>query len=65
MMWKRLETRKQKEEDRSRWMDFTVRVKQGKISSDDSKYLRDLEQFALGKQKSSKLLKDLKMPENS
>ena len=57
--------RKQKEKDKSRWADFTVRVKQGKILPDDSIYIKDLEQFALGKQNSSKLLKDLKMPETA
>ena len=57
--------RKLREEDKSRWTDFKVRVKQGKIISDDSRYMRDLEQFALGKQKGSKLLKDLKIQETA
>ena len=62
------ESRKLKSDKKSQWANFTIKVKKGVISADDTKNMRDLELFALGKQGRSRLLKDLKIqetPENA
>lgn len=60
---KELSARKLKADEKSAWNNFTSGVKNGIISPDDNKYLRDLELFALGKQGGSRLLKEIRMQE--
>ncbi|MDX9801592.1 MAG: RNB domain-containing ribonuclease [Spirochaetia bacterium] len=55
--------RKLKTDEKAAWNNFTANVKNGKISADDNKYLRDLELFALGRPGGSRLFKEIKMQE--
>ena len=60
---KDLSARKLKADEKSAWNSFISSVKKGIIRSEDNKYLRDLELFALGRQGGSRLLKEIRIQE--
>ncbi len=62
---KDIEAGKLKADEKNRWSDFTFRVKDGRITADDERYMHDIELFALGKSGGLKLLKELKIQETA
>jgi len=66
---KRIESKKRKADSERRWKDFFERFKNGDIDPDaDDDYFRELEMYALGRLKNSRILKALgrvQSPENA
>lgn len=46
------------------WTDFLARIRAGTVSPEDTRYLQEVEAFALGQRNSSRVLRELGMPES-
>lgn len=58
-------SRQAKAVEKQAWNDFLERVQAGQIQSDDGRFLQDVEALALGRQDSSRLLRELGHPESA